>query len=325
MNIATKIRIFLLRISKDFLQGGNDLASLGLHNTEFSLIFWDIFKKSVPFLLLGAAISALLEAYLPADRLTRLLPRKAFPGIIAAGLMGIVFPICECGIVLVVRRLVKKGLPLYLGTVFMLAAPIVNPVVYASTKIAFADYPHILFLRIFGGFVVAVTIGLLLKLQCWDSGESIRPDNRHSAGCCSSHTMRGPAKIKAVVTHATAEFFSIGKYFMLGAMIAAYLQSVIPASTLNDIGLKPGTSTFLMMGMSYLLSLCSEADAFVASTFFPTFTTGSVLTFLIYGPMIDFKNTFILLGAFTVKYVAVLIFSITALVYTYSFIVNMLF
>lgn len=301
------------------------MASWFLPNPGFYAILWDILRDSVPFLLAGAIISSLIEAYLREDKMTQMLPRTVFPGILVAGFMGMIIPICECGSVLVVRRLVKKGLPLYLGTVFMLAAPIVNPVVITSTKIAFTDYPPMLFLRIVGGFTVALLVGLILKWQRWENHESIRGEKVCSAGCCSSHTLQGTAKFRTIGSHAAAEFMTMGKYFMLGAFIAAYVQSVIPADALANIGVHSRQSTVFMMGMAYLLSICSEADAFVASTFLATFTTGSVLTFLIYGPMIDLKNTFVLLGAFSFKYVASLIFTVTVLVYAVAVFVNMFF
>ena len=91
-----------------------------------------------------------------------------------------------------------------------------------------------------------------------------------------------------VCTHAVEEFFSMGKYLVLGALIAAMVQTFVQTSTLLAIGQGPFSSS-AVMGLAYILSLCSEADAFIASSFQSTFSTASLVAFLVYGPMVDIK------------------------------------
>ncbi len=68
-----------------------------------------------------------------------------------------------------------------------------------------------------------------------------------------------------------------------------------------------------MMGLAYILSLCSEADAFIASSFQSTFSTASLVAFLVYGPMVDIKNMFMMLATFKTKFVIVVTVTVTLL------------
>src|SRR4051812_5496339 len=96
---------------------------------DFSFAFLSILLEGLPFLLIGTAISGLIDQFLPARLMTRLLPRNPYVGAMVSGLLGLIFPMCECGVVPVIRRLMAKGLPPSNAVAHMLAAPIVNPIV----------------------------------------------------------------------------------------------------------------------------------------------------------------------------------------------------
>ena len=104
---------------------------------DFALAFLSILFEGVPFILLGTLISGFIDIYLPAGAMDRFLPRNKFQAVLMAGLLGAVFPVCECAVVPVIRRLVKKGLPVSCALTYMLAAPIVNPITALSTWKAF--------------------------------------------------------------------------------------------------------------------------------------------------------------------------------------------
>src|SRR4029453_16108225 len=92
--------------------------------------------------------------------MVRFLPRNAFLGICLSGAMGLVFPMCECGVVPVIRRLINKGLPVSNAIAYMLAAPIVNPIVILSTYAAFRgqNAAEFTMLRVGVGYLVSVIV-----------------------------------------------------------------------------------------------------------------------------------------------------------------------
>ncbi|MNP52872.1 putative permease [compost metagenome] len=129
-------------------------------------------------------------------------------------------------------------------------------------------------------------------------------------------------KIFAVLEHSGSEFFEMGKYLMLGSVITAAIQTFVPRTELIDIGQVPMVSHVFMMGFAYILSICSTADAFVAASFVNSFSAGSLLTFLVFGPMLDFKSTLMLLSVFKTRFVLKLSFLVITVVLIGSLLVE---
>src|SRR5207248_4446278 len=85
--------------------------------------------------------AGLLEEYVPQQLIARLIPKSKTLTVLAigvGGLLGLAFPMCECGIIPVMRRLLRKGIPLSVCVCYMLAGPIINLVVMGSTYAAFS-------------------------------------------------------------------------------------------------------------------------------------------------------------------------------------------
>ena len=291
----------------------------------FTLILWSILLEALPFVLLGTLISSLIHIYVTEATILKILPQNNFARLIFASCLGLIFPICECAIVPITRSLVKKGMPVGTAIAFMIATPIVNPIVLFSTYNAFPSNPEMVIYRGVFGFIAAITIGFLAgKL----SDKSVLRDNDHVKECGCTHEHHeaeacgcgcggdaiGAGKpkkakdvIREIISHTSREIQTVGAYLIFGAIIAAAMQIFVPKDALVAIGTGRFSSTFVMMGLAFVLSLCSEADAFIASTFMLRFSAASVLTFLITGPMIDIKNTLMLLGSFKKRFVIKLI------------------
>ncbi|SER46911.1 permease [Salipaludibacillus aurantiacus] len=289
-------------------------------------IFLSIVIEAIPFILLGVFVSALIQIYVSEDTIQRFLPKNAYAALFPAALLGAILPLCECAIVPVVRRLIKKGMPLHTGIVFLVAAPILNPVVFASTYFAFRNNPTILYSRMGLAFVLSIIIGAILYSIFRKQPDQLR--NKANVSLASHHVhieedqsqkRSGKpgflARVRDTVYHASDEFFMMGKYLILGAFIAALFQTFLDRSLLETIGTNTYTSTFVMMVFAYLLSLCSEADAFVAASFGSQFTDASLTGFLVYGPMLDLKNTFMLFAFFKARFVIAFMITVTFIVY----------
>ena len=132
---------------------------------NFLIVFGSLLVEATPFILLGAFVSAAIEVFVPTSTFAHLgrLPRPL--QLPAAALAGIAFPVCECGSVPVARRLASKGLAPSAAITFMLAAPILNPVVVASTFVAYRGRDS-LWVMVLGrmalGFLVAVAVGWVI-------------------------------------------------------------------------------------------------------------------------------------------------------------------
>jgi uncharacterized protein len=269
----------------------------------FVTIFLGIFIEAVPFLVAGSIVSGFIAVYVDQTTIERLLPRRALPASIAGALLGIIFPVCECGVVPVTRRLYEKGLPMSIGISFLLAAPVINVIVFASTHAAFG-FGTIFWGRIAITFVVASVVGLIFHLAKPHQILLPKVNAAHAAAC--DHTLPRPSltgpqptfaqRNRRALTTAGDDFLDMVRYLILGCLLAAGMQTLVPQAALLAIGQGPVISVIAMQALAFVLSVCSTVDAFLALAFSATFTTGSLLAFLTFGPMVDIKSALMFLS-----------------------------
>lgn len=314
----------LIIVLKPSLIESLSLPDLSGLNT-FKTMFVSIVLEAMPFILISVFVSSLMQVFLPEGWISKVIPRNPLLGVLIACLLGILFPVCECGLIPIVRRLIAKGLPLYAGVVFILVGPIVNPIVYSATYNAFRTRPEMLYGRIGLAMLVGIVVGLFIHYvvignQLKISSESLYAENSEQ----NRRTEEIPVHIHkrgrvfSVLNHAGGELFDMGGYLIFGGLITAAIQSLLPRAELAGIGQSEIVAHLFMMGFGFILSLCSTSDAFVASSFSGTFSTGSLLAFLVFGPMMNLKGILMLLTAFKTKFVILLILLVTAVVFAGS-------
>ncbi len=284
----------------------------------FATVFLGIFVEAAPFLMLGTLGSGLVEVFFNKDDFSRLMPRQPMLAALMGAGMGMVFPVCECGVVPMVRRLFRKGLPLSAGVAFLLAAPVVNPIVIASTLAAFGPGP-VFFGRLGFSLLIASLTGLVFAAQR-QPARALLPGSLPQTLDMNWSPPRGAAAFAApqarpnrleqarrVLRIATDEFFEMSRYLIFGGVLAALMQTFIPQSVLLSLGGGPVISVVLMIALAILLSVCSTVDAFIALSFTGAFSTGSILAFLVFGPMVDIKSSLMFMGVFNKRTVAYII------------------
>ena len=261
--------------------------------STFLLLFSSLLIQALPFVLLGALVSAVIEVFVPGSVFGRFagVPRRL--QLPLAGLGGLAFPVCECGSVPVARRLAQRGVSSGAAVTFMLAAPIVNPIVIVSTAVAYrgrSTAPVMVFGRVGLGLAAAIGVGWAV------SGRSPRQLLKGlvvDEPATATHSNRSTA----FFGHFASDAVSMGTYLVLGAAVAALLQTFIPASAMNSLSGTTGLSIVVMMGLAGLLSLCSQSDAFVAASFFQ-FGVAPQLAFLVFGPLLNLKLASMYVGTF---------------------------
>ncbi|MCY4374045.1 MAG: permease [Spirochaetaceae bacterium] len=298
----------------------------------FTTIFLGIFIEAVPFVAIGALLSGVIEMTVSTRTLARFVPRRAGAGVLAGAALGMVFPVCECGVVLVVRRLLSKGLPPPVAIAFLLGAPVLNPVVIASTATAFG-FGWMLIGRLALTLVVATAVAAAFRrarpadillaadrvegeARTAGSGhahhhehDAHHHEHEHAPGDRPAHERRRSVGSFArdALLHGSADLFDMGRYLVIGCGLAALLQTLMPQSVLMDIGRGGPASVATMLGLGYLLSVCSSVDAFLALAFTNTFAPAAILAFLVFGPMVDVKSTLLFLSVFRTRAVVYLV------------------
>ncbi len=273
--------------------------------TDFSYAFLSVLLEGVPFILIGTLLSGFIDEFLPSRVMLRLLPRNTFLGICLSGAMGLVFPMCECGVVPVIRRLIGKGLPVSNAIAYMLAAPIVNPIVILSTYAAFRGQNPAEFtsLRLGVGYLVSVIVALAVHNLPLQSVLRRGVHSKVSAADGAGRTREFSARVASALRVAVTDFLDVMVFFILGVTVSSLFSTAVNQELIMPLALNDWIATFSMMGFAAILSLCSTSDAFIAATFI-AFPAVAKLAFLVFGPMFDLKLLFIYSAVFRKRFVA---------------------
>jgi len=269
----------------------------GLLNDFFMLSF-SVIVESVPFLILGSVLAALVQIFISFTWLTKILPNNPHLKRLFLSLFGVFLPVCECGNIPMARGLMLKGFTVSEAMVFLLAAPIVNPVTIITTHQAFGWDSGILICRILGGLAIANIIGWLFSRQ-QDATQFLTPSFEHS--CRVEVGVVEKKSIFNVANKTASELILLFPALIVGAGIAAFIQVIVPRSTLLAIGEDPVLSVLVMLLLGVIVAICSNVDSFFALSFASTFTNGSLITFLLAGPLVDVKMIALMKSTFTSK------------------------
>ncbi|HEO7985345.1 permease [Streptococcus agalactiae] len=267
---------------------------------QWFAIFISIIIEALPFVLLGTILSGIIEVFITPDIVNKFLPKNKFLRVLFGTFVGFVFPSCECGIIPIINRFLEKKVPSYTAVPFLATAPIINPIVLFATYSAFGNSIRFLILRFVGATIVAIALGVMLAFLVDDNilKEDAKPTHFHDYS-----DKKWYQKIFLALAHAIVEFFDTGRYLVFGTLIASAMQIYLPTRVLTTIGHSPITAILVMMLLAFILSLCSEADAFIGASLLSTFGIAPVMAFLLIGPMIDIKNLMMMVNSFKTRFI----------------------
>ena len=326
-------------------------------------LFLSLLVEAMPFLLLGVLLSSSLLFLISEKQLIAKLPKNPLLGSLVGSCIGFLFPVCECGNVPVARRLLLSRVPPSVAISFLLAAPTINPIVIWSTWIAFGDRPNIVIFRVLFSAAIATIVGCIFSIQpdsrsllqtsfakrlqpivnsqpdnispLLQSGTFLVGEGKSLRFDDSLSVETKPAKVKnfknlqskwqLFFNNLLAEFSELGGMLVFGSAIAATIQVFVPREIILSLGQDTITSILAMMLLAAVVSICSTVDSFFALSFAATFTSGSLLAFLVFGPTIDIKSVGLMASIFKPK-IIIYIFTLVAqltfiftLAYSYFF------
>lgn len=284
-------------------------SQFGAFIQSINMIFIGILMQAVPFLLIGAFVSALLQVFLPDETLVKLFTSHKWLGFPIAMILGFFLPVCDCGIVPIASRLTQKGVPLPETMVFMLAAPAINPITILSTLYAFPGQPQYALFRIGIGLLISLIAGLTLRLTHQEASLIL---SGGSPATCSCGTVGSPpphsgklGKIESVFMIAGQEFLGMGRYVIVGSLLCTILQQMMPTFLFQstDTVMAMIVPILLMLLAAFFMSVCSTSNAFIGRSFLNIFPPAAVIAFIVMGPMLDLSNLFLLGANFKKQFV----------------------
>lgn len=292
------------------------LITLPLKIHDIFTVFLSVVIEATPFLLLGSIIAVLIRNTTFVELVLKHIPKNPILGLPFSAALGSALPVCECGNMPIARSLVRKGLPSAYATTFLFSAPILNPAVFFSTWIAFRGQPTFIALRFVLGFIVAVSAGAYVLWQerrgvsIWK--ESCTLPTVHQHGHSHKNTEI------SFSSQVFSEFFAIFPYLVAGALFTSLFQAYVPRDTFLGSDLGIATAILFMMIFAFIISVCSNTDAFLALGFTGIMPPSAILSFLVFGPMIDAKNILIYSRIFTGRGLLLISLLIFELVYILS-------
>jgi uncharacterized protein len=301
------------------LPTGPATASAGISWPDVALSFFAIVLEGAPFLLLGAIISGLVDVLLPASTVKDWLPRSKTQGIFAAIGAGLLFPLCECGAMPIVQRLIRKGVTPAVATTYMLAAPGLNPLAMFSTYLAFRNQePWLMVLLRFGfSFLILLFLGFwlvrvkpdqMLRPEMLIGPSRLKPEMTPNPGLVL--TPRAGASFGGLQQFTGAvirDFTGVLLFLVIGAAAAALFSTGFNRNLLAPIGQNFLLGPLAGILLAQLLCLCSTTDAFIIAAFAP-FSIPAKIAFLVAGPLIDLKLYWLYRSAFQARFVHALWF-----------------
>jgi uncharacterized protein len=321
-------------------------------------LFLSLIVEALPFLLLGVFLSSILLLFIDEQKLLKIVPKHPILAALTGSLIGFLLPVCECGNVPVARRLITQRVPISMAVGFLLAAPTINPIVIWATWTAFRDRPEIVVLRVLFTLIIATIVGCIFSTQT-DVKQLLQPaialgmsrDKPDRSESSVSSLLQGGtfmlgangemalpmaellqnrpkaklnwrSSIDGILDNVLQELRELGGILILGSAVAAAIQTLTPRELIIGLGQGPILSIVVMMVLAGTISICSTVDAFFALSFAATFTSGSLLAFLVFGPMFDLKSIGLLLSVFKPKPVLFLLILTTQLTFLLTLLVN---
>jgi uncharacterized membrane protein YraQ (UPF0718 family) len=256
-------------------------------------IFLSILLQAIPFILLGAFISAGIQIFASTGWIMKQIVKGSWYSFLIAAVAGFFMPICDCGMVPIISGLLKKDTPLPQTITFWLSSSAVSPIVILSMLYAFPEQPYLAGVRVGAGLIVGIMAGVILKIIHLET-KDVTKGNRRFRNIGKDvldlkyDGTRG--KFEAVFSGAKVEFFRVAEYVIIGALISAVLQMVMPQTMKSFIDNNLIIQFIVMIAAAMLMSACSTSNAFIGRSFSNNFSTVPILSFIVMGPMLDLKN-----------------------------------
>ncbi|MET0812158.1 MAG: permease [Microbacterium sp.] len=275
--------------------------------------------ESLPFVALGVVLSIVVQVWVPPGVIERWMPRRAWARRAVLSLLGMVVPVCECGNVPFARGLLMRGFSVPETLTFLIAAPIVNPIVIITTHQAFGFSDGILIARLIGGYAIANLIGWLYSRH--PSPDALLTDRFRDT--CAIVLDEPGGRGRRSLAQFVIELRAVMPALIIGSALAGAVQVLIPRDVLLAIGSNPALSIVAMIALAMVVSICSNVDSFFALSFASTFTPGAIVAFLLVGPLVDVKMLALLRTTFTTRTLVGLVVVVVLSAFAIGAVVNL--
>lgn len=307
--VSTGTKIGALLLISALFMSGKMLSNWYTLIQSISTIFLSILIEAIPFVLCGAIISSVIQLLIPSGWIVKKISEKKYSSFLFALIAGFFMPICDCGTVPIVSGLLKKESPLPQTMTFWLASSAVNPIVLISVYYAFPERPSLVFIRVIAGMLIAVFAGAILQISHIETKNVIKDIGISKTIGRDMLVLSYDGKLgklEAVLKGARFEFFRVIKYLILGAFVSSFLQTVLPQAMKGLLSSNVLVQLVIMIVAAVFMSTCSTSNAFIGRSFLQSVGIIPVMSYIVLGPMLDFKNMMMLAETIKKRYLLLL-------------------
>ncbi|HUD20301.1 MAG TPA: permease [Patescibacteria group bacterium] len=282
-------------------------------------VFFSIIIEALPFITLGVIVSSLLSTFVSDEALVKFIPKNRILSHVCIALLGFFFPVCECGNIPVARRLIAKGVPVSQTVSFLLAAAI-NPIVLLATFTAFRFSPEVVILRAFITLLIAVLVGLIVSMY-GNISDVLTKSVLQECDIYDHHGLTVQDKLNQISRIFRTETINAMGALVVGAAVAAFVTT-LSRNSVASIASTPILATIAMMILAFIMTICSTVDAFVALGYVGRFPLSSVISFMVFGPMINIRSVSLMLTTFKPRFVLIISLLVIQMVLISSVVMN---
>jgi len=301
----------------------------GSYSHQLLLSAWDLFAQLWIYLVIAIALTALLATCWRREEMAAFLRRSPRRSVWTATLVGVVSPVPTYVAIPLVAALFRAGVPAPPLFAFLVASPLMNPMIFSLTLGAFGW--EMAMLRA----VSAVVLGLMAAwvadsrafARCFERFACLADPAghaRHARHADSPSNAPRPGAVWEFGRQFRSNGRFILKYFTAGILVAAAVKVLIPTSwILKTLGAQSSLSVLVAVAAGVPLYACGGGTIPVLQTLQQMgMDKGAILAFFISGPATKLSTLVALKAAVDYRvfllYLAIGLLGATAFGFAYS-------
>lgn len=259
---------------------------------EFVYTLLDMLNEMSPYILLGFFIAGLLHAFVPASTMSRHLSGSGLKSVVKGAMIGVPLPLCSCGVLPTAVALHRGGASKAASSSFLIATPQTGVDSIAATYSLLG--PAFAVIRPVAALVTSVAGGLVVGRA--EASEGIENDKAVCPVDDQPEKLSVADKVKEVFVYGFHTMVSsIGKWLIIGLIIAALITMFVPENFLVALGDRPLLAMIAVVIIAIPMYVCATGSIPIAlSLILKGLSPGAAFVLLMAGPAANFASVTII-------------------------------
>ncbi len=243
-----------------------------------------ILKEILPVFLFAVVASAILDRFLPHDYLEKNFTKPNLLTLVNASFLGALIPLCTCGMIPLVVKLVQRGLNWRILVAFLVAGNACSiPALWLTTVMGY----NVVLIRLLASVAYGVLVALVFAwILPKDFSLQLKSNLTLHDDCCENHCHSSKAKL------ILDDVLSMCRSFLPWIIVAALIAAVF------DIYMMQGALDLVMQSTPWLSAIvafpfyfCAGADVPISRELLAVgLPLGTVMSFMLASPGLNLTS-----------------------------------